>query len=99
MFRVLVCVLPNSPIAFVVFRHAVFASNTSSIPIKEIASSTSRMDKFGGLHFFNPVPLMKLLEVGIRLGQLKLPVFRVTRPYLNLLVKSRIFFRFTGKKI
>jgi 3-hydroxyacyl-CoA dehydrogenase len=41
----------------------IFASNTSSLPIAEIASSTSRLDRFGGLHFFNPVPIMKLLEV------------------------------------
>ncbi|KAH3872505.1 hydroxyacyl-coenzyme A dehydrogenase, mitochondrial-like [Dreissena polymorpha] len=44
-------------------KHTIFASNTSSIPIKEIAVATKRMDKFGGLHYFNPVPVMKLLEV------------------------------------
>jgi len=41
----------------------IFASNTSSIPITEIATRTSRKDRFGGLHFFSPVPVMRLLEV------------------------------------
>ena len=42
---------------------AIFASNTSSISITELAASTKRPDRFVGLHFFNPVPLMQLVEV------------------------------------
>ncbi|ELU06583.1 hypothetical protein CAPTEDRAFT_137685 [Capitella teleta] len=49
-------------------QHTIFASNTSSLPIKDLAKSTSRADRFGGLHFFNPVPVIKLLEV-IRLPE------------------------------
>lgn len=41
----------------------IFASNTSSLSITEMASHTNRPDKMVGLHFFNPVPLMKLVEV------------------------------------
>jgi 3-hydroxybutyryl-CoA dehydrogenase len=43
--------------------HAIFASNTSSLSITEMAATTKRGDRFVGLHFFNPVPLMKLVEV------------------------------------
>jgi 3-hydroxybutyryl-CoA dehydrogenase len=41
----------------------LFASNTSSLTIAAMAAATKRPDKFVGLHFFNPVPLMKLVEV------------------------------------
>jgi 3-hydroxybutyryl-CoA dehydrogenase len=47
----------------IVKKDAIFASNTSSISITEVAAATKRADKFIGLHFFNPVPLMKLVEV------------------------------------
>ena len=42
---------------------AIFASNTSSIGIGELASVTRRADRFLGMHFFNPVPVMRLVEV------------------------------------
>jgi 3-hydroxybutyryl-CoA dehydrogenase len=47
----------------IVGTHAIFTSNTSSLCITELAARTTRPDRFGGLHFFNPVPLMKLVEV------------------------------------
>ena len=47
----------------IVKKDAIFASNTSSISITELLTSTKRPERFIGLHFFNPVPLMKLVEV------------------------------------
>jgi 3-hydroxybutyryl-CoA dehydrogenase len=43
--------------------HTIFASNTSSLTIIEMAAVTRRPDRFAGMHFFNPVPMMKLVEV------------------------------------
>jgi 3-hydroxybutyryl-CoA dehydrogenase len=43
--------------------HAILASNTSSISITKLASQTQRPERFIGMHFFNPVPVMKLVEV------------------------------------
>lgn len=61
----------NEPIKFQIFRdldsfcppHAILSSNTSSIPIGRIAAQTRRPDKVIGMHFMNPVPVMKLVEV------------------------------------
>ena len=47
----------------VVGDRTIFVSNTSSLCITELAAATRRPDRFGGLHFFNPVPIMKLVEV------------------------------------
>lgn len=47
----------------VVSERTIFCSNTSSLCITELAAKTTRPDRFAGLHFFNPVPLMKLVEV------------------------------------
>ncbi len=48
--------------------HTIFASNTSSLTITEMAATTQRADRFCGMHFFNPVPVMKLVEIvkGVR---------------------------------
>jgi 3-hydroxybutyryl-CoA dehydrogenase len=44
-------------------KQTIFASNTSSLSITEMATFTQRPDRFLGMHFFNPVPVMKLVEV------------------------------------
>lgn len=44
-------------------RQAIFASNTSSISITQLAAASGRAEKFVGMHFFNPVPLMSLVEI------------------------------------
>jgi 3-hydroxybutyryl-CoA dehydrogenase len=54
MFRTLDAVCPS---------HTIFASNTSSLTIADMAAATKRPDRVLGLHFFNPVPVMKLVEV------------------------------------
>lgn len=51
--------------------HTIFASNTSSLTITEMAATTQRPDRFCGMHFFNPVPVMKLVEIvkGVRTSE------------------------------
>jgi 3-hydroxybutyryl-CoA dehydrogenase len=61
----------NEPIKFQIFRDldqicpplAILATNTSSIPIGRVAAQTKRPDKVIGMHFMNPVPVMKLVEI------------------------------------
>jgi len=47
----------------IVKRDAIFATNTSSISVTELMTATKRPERFIGMHFFNPVPMMKLVEV------------------------------------
>lgn len=69
--------------------HTIFASNTSSLPITEIASVTKRQDRFGGLHFFNPVPVMRLLEV-IRTEKTSDETFKTIRAFGEAMGKTCI---------
>ena len=48
--------------------HAIFATNTSAIPVTEIAEATQRVARFCGTHFFSPVPMMKAVEIVKGLG-------------------------------
>lgn len=59
---------------------AIFASNTSSFPIGEMASASGRPERFVGLHFFNPVQLMKLVEV-VRTDETDAEVFEAARAF------------------
>uniref|UniRef100_A0AAQ5X7E3 Hydroxyacyl-coenzyme A dehydrogenase, mitochondrial n=1 Tax=Amphiprion ocellaris TaxID=80972 RepID=A0AAQ5X7E3_AMPOC len=71
--------------------HTIFASNTSSLPISDISSATNRLDRFGGLHFFNPVPMMKLVE--------DTPGFIVNRLFVPYLYEAiRLYERGHGSK-
>ena len=64
----------------------IFASNTSSLSITEMGAATRRPDKFCGLHFFNPVPVMKLVEV-IKTVATSDNTFAVTKSFGEVLGK------------
>ena len=70
----------------------VFASNTSTLPITEIASTTSRPEKFIGIHFFNPPQLMKLVEI-IPGKKTSDSVIKMTREYVKALDKQAVICR------
>ena len=69
--------------------HAILASNTSSISITAIAARTRRPEKVAGMHFMNPVPVMKLVE-GIRGLQTSDETFRATRAVAEQMGKTFI---------
>ena len=70
----------------------IFASNTSTLPITEIANTTSRPDKFIGIHFFNPPQLMKLVE--IIPGEKTSPeITDLTKEYVNSVNKQAVVCR------
>src|SRR5205085_7798834 len=70
----------------IVQKDAIFASNTSSFPIAEMATASGRPERFVGLHFFNPVQLMKLVEV-----------IRTDKTNENVVVEARAFGESCGK--
>lgn len=67
----------------------IFVSNTSSISIMSLASVTGRADRFAGLHFFNPVPLMKLVEV-VRSIRTSAETFRIVSDFATSLGKEPV---------
>ena len=66
---------------------AILATNTSSLSITRLASSTDRAERFMGIHFMNPVPVMKLVELvrGIATGE---ETFKSAREFVNTLDKT-----------
>lgn len=70
-------------------KHTIFASNTSSLKISEMAKATQRPENFVGLHFFNPVPVMKLVEV-VRIPTTSDEVFDAAMKFVKSLDKVAV---------
>lgn len=73
-------------------KEAVLATNTSSIPITRIAAATGRPDRVVGMHFFNPVPVMALVEI-IRGAQTSDDTYETTRALAERLGKTTVVAR------
>ena len=69
--------------------HTIFSSNTSSLTIAAMAAATNRPHRFVGLHFFNPVPVMKLVEV-VRTIAVDQEVFRTAYEFAGSLGKEPV---------
>lgn len=76
----------------IVKKHAIFASNTSSISITELMTATDRPERFIGLHFFNPVPVMELLEI-VRGPETNEPSIAAARAFAAAVGKTPIVVR------
>jgi enoyl-CoA hydratase/3-hydroxyacyl-CoA dehydrogenase len=72
--------------------NVVFASNTSTLPITEIANTTSRPERFIGIHFFNPPQLMKLVEI-IPGQKTAKDVVKLTNDYVKSIQKEPVVCR------
>ena len=74
-------------------KDVVFASNTSTLPITEIANTTTRPEKFIGIHFFNPPQLMKLVEIipGEKTSQAE--ITELTKEYVKSVNKTAVLCR------
>jgi len=73
-------------------KNVVFASNTSTLPITEIANTTSRPERFIGIHFFNPPQLMKLVEI-IPGQKTAKDVVKLTNDYVKSIQKEPVVCR------
>jgi enoyl-CoA hydratase/3-hydroxyacyl-CoA dehydrogenase len=73
-------------------KNVVFASNTSTLPITEIANTTSRPERFIGIHFFNPPQLMKLVEI-IPGQKTAKDVVKLTNDYVKSIKKEPVVCR------
>lgn len=83
-------------------KHTILATNTSSLPITEIAAATKRQDKVIGMHFMNPVPVMKLVEIirGLATSQTVFETIEATAIKLNKVpVEVRDFPGFVANRI
>jgi 3-hydroxybutyryl-CoA dehydrogenase len=81
---------------------AVFASNTSSISITRLAAATGRSDRFVGMHFFNPVPVMRLVELirGLGTSEATVAVVRAAAARMGkVTVEARDFPGFVANRI
>lgn len=73
-------------------KNVIFASNTSTLPITEIANTTSRPEKFIGIHFFNPPQLMKLVEI-IPGEKTSKEIVEITQEYVKSVNKTAVLCR------